>query len=258
MADQLEMFDHFTRIADIYRRVRTTDEEPIRFIRDALAGRGALRTADVGCGEGRYDLLLFRYLPNLHLTCVDRNPEMLAQLARYLAEHGIANFETVVGDAEDTIFPAESLDCVFTFNAVHHFEFPTFIANAGRALKPDGQVFIYTRTPEQNARSIWGRHFPGFCETETRLFPFEQMAEWVEEVDGLRLIATKIFRFSRTASLGRLLDRARRSHYSTFSLYSLEEFDDACKIFEANVRRHFDDSGNIAWHDENVMLQIGR
>ena len=68
MQEQTHMYDHFTRIAGNYRGVRTTDAAPIEYIRDALAARGKIVAADIGCGAGRYDLSLFRYLDNLRLT----------------------------------------------------------------------------------------------------------------------------------------------------------------------------------------------
>ena len=240
------MAEHFSVIAGHYRDVRTTDEEPVRFIRDALAGRAAIAAADIGCGDGRYDLLLFRHLPNLHLACVDGSREMLAKLSGYLAGEGIADFETINASVEEMAFEDESLDCVFTFNAVHHFDFPLFLAKAGRAIRKDGQIFIYTRTPDQNAGSVWGRHFPGFREKETRLYRLEEMERWIGETGRLTLIAAKTFRYARTSSLKRLLAQARSRHYSTFSLYTEEEFEEACNAFENTIRRRFDDPGKIA------------
>ncbi len=257
MGKPAAMADHFDAVAGHYRDVRTTDEEPIRFIRDALAGRAAIAAADIGCGAGRYDLLLFRHLPNLRLTCVDSSPEMLAELSRYLAGEGIADFETVTARVEDLDLGERSLDCVFTFNAVHHFDFPGFIAKAGGFLRDDGRIFIYTRTRRQNANSVWGNHFPGFWEKETRLYELEEMERWVRETGRVRLIGTRTFRYARTATLDHLLTRARSRHYSTFSLYTPEDFEDALGAFADNIRRNFDDVDNVRWHDENVMLQFG-
>ena len=62
------IYDHFSRIASFYGHIRTTDAQPIRYIGKKLKGSKAIRAADIGCGTGRYDLLLFRYLNNLHLT----------------------------------------------------------------------------------------------------------------------------------------------------------------------------------------------
>ncbi len=183
---------------------------------------------------------------------------MLAKLSERLGKARIRRFETRVCGAADLDLGERRLDAVFTFNAVHHFDFPVFIAAAGRALREDGRIFIYTRTPEQNARSIWGRFFPGFCERETRLFALADMEAWVAQAAGLSLAATKTFRFERCASLERLVDQARGRHYSTFSLYDEAEFERACAAFEADLRRHVDDCSRIVWHDENVMLVIGR
>jgi len=184
--------------------------------------------------------------------------EMLAQLSQYLAGNGVRDFETIAASVEEMAIEDESLDCVFTFNAVHHFDFPTFIAKAGCAIRADGQIFVYTRTPDQNAGSVWGKHFPGFREKETRLYRLEEMERWIGETGRLTLIAAKTFRYARTSSLERLLAQARSRHYSTFSLYAEEEFEEACSAFDKTLRRRFDDPGRVEWHDENILLQIGR
>ena len=252
------LHEHFSTVAKVYRELRTTDEAPIRFIRDQLAGLASIRAADVGCGAGRYDLLLFRYLPNLHLTCVDVNPEMLEQLSAYLAANGIRDFETVASGVEELAFEDGSLDCVFTFNAVHHFDFRAFIGKARDATRQSGGIFIYTRTPSQNAETIWGRYFPGFLDKETRLYHLADMKRWVDATDGVRLVTAKRFRYPRVASLDRLLAQARSRHYSTFCLYSPREFETALEGFEDNIRRDFDDPGRVAWRDQNVMLKVQR
>jgi SAM-dependent methyltransferase len=76
---------------------------------------------------------------------------------------------SLLSTAEEVPVRTGSLDLVTTFNSVHHFDLERFLAVAGRVLKPNGQLFIYTRTPEQNARTIWGRYFPGFAKREQRL-----------------------------------------------------------------------------------------
>ncbi len=249
---------HFAKVAGVYRDIRTTDEKPILYIRNQLANRTVITAADIGCGAGRYDLLLFRHLSNLHLTCVDISVEMLTELSRYLDRNGIREFETITASVEELVFEDESLDCVFTFNAVHHFDFPLFLAKAGRIIREDGVIFIYTRTPEQNAASVWGQYFPDFCDKETRLYRKEEMERWIAEADQLRMISTKTFRYARTSSLKGLLEQARNRHYSTFSLYSEAEFERACQAFEASVRHQFGDSAEVRWHDQNILLQIGR
>ncbi len=183
---------------------------------------------------------------------------MLDQLPRHLDQNGIHDFETINASVEEMAFADESLDCVFTFNAVHHFDFPLFLAKAGRAIRKDGLIFIYTRTPDQNAGSVWGRNFPGFREKETRLYRLQEMEGWIGETGRLRMIAARTFRYARTSSLQRLLEQARNRHYSTFSLYAEAEFEKASQTFKDAVRRQFDDPARVAWHDQNILLQIGR
>jgi SAM-dependent methyltransferase len=258
MVDDNTTRTHFSRIAKIYHQVRTTDEAPIRFIRDDLDGLASVTAADFGCGAGRYDLLLHRYLPNLHLTCIDSNEDMLAELSRYLSSHGICDYRVVASRVEDLDLDDGSFDCVVSLNAVHHFHFPTFLQRAGRTLVPGGRIFIYTRTPEENSRTIWGRYFPGFLARETRIYPLADMEGWIAASAGLDLVRVKRFRYSRLATLGRLLGQARGKNYSTFSLYSPEEFDAALKAFEDNIRSAFSDLDHITWRDENIMLTVER
>ena len=258
MNQLLGMEGHFAKVAAHYRDLRTTDDAPILHIRDQLGGRSAVAAADVGCGAGRYDLLLFQHLNNLGLTCIDLSGEMLAQLTRHLDQNGIRDFETVMAGVDQMTLADQSLDCVFTFNAIHHFDFRLFLSKAGRAIKKDGQVFIYTRTQEQNAASVWGRLFPGFSQKETRLYRLDEMENWIGSATGLRLIEAKTFHFTRTSSLERLVEQARNRHYSTFALYGEAEFERACQLFEGAVRSEFDDPAAVTWLDQNIMLQVGR
>ena len=73
-------------------------------------GRGRLEAADVGCGDGRYDVLLFRYLKNLRLTCIDISSAMLEALSRHLGAQGIRDFKTMAASVEELDLRAESLD----------------------------------------------------------------------------------------------------------------------------------------------------
>lgn len=249
---------HFSNIARRYRHLRKTDIEPILHIKRTLKELRIIMAADVGCGAGRYDLKLFKNLGDrLHLSCLDSNREMLQQLNEYLSRHKIRDFRTLESPAETLPLEDSSLDCVFTFNAIHHFDFSRFLKEASRALKDRGHLFIYTRLRSQNSRNIWGRYFPRFNEKETRLHELGELEESVEAVPKLKLESVEVFRYGRRASLGSLIGRARNGHYSTFHLYSKGELKEALEEFEENLRRDFSDLKNIGWFDENVLLVLG-
>jgi ubiquinone/menaquinone biosynthesis C-methylase UbiE len=248
------MYSHFSHVASVYRQIRTTDVEPIAFISETLKGLPEVKAADVACGAGRYDFLLFQHLNNLHLTCIDINERMLEQVSDYLTSHGITNINTIKADGKDIPLEDNSMDCIFTFNAIHHFDFVKFIEKSSEIIKEDGSIFIYTRLRSQNARSIWGQYFPLFSETETRLYELDEMKQWIQSVDSLKLETAKPFKHERNATMEQLLERVKKSHYSTFCLYEEDELNEALKTFQENIRRQFKDTTKIKWFDENILL----
>ena len=251
-----KMYDHFSRVASRYREVRTTDWEPVAFIAETLKHLPRVKAADVGCGDGRYDLLLLRSLNNLHLTCIDINEFMLREVKDYLRSHQTSNFTTLVGNADDLPLEANSMDCIFTFNAIHHFHFIKFVKKAAAVLKERGRIFIYTRLKSQNAQSIWGQYFPSFLEKETRLHELGEIEQWVRSVGCLELETAEPFEYKRGATVEELTGKVAARHYSTFSLYDDDELDRALKVFQAKISGAFADTANIGWIDKNVLLVL--
>ena len=256
MSARADIRRHFTEISPVYRSVRTTDPEPVEWIARELDGLVRPRGADIGCGAGRYVLLMFETIPNLSLTCVDTTPAMLEQVDGLLRANGIDRFETRRSTAERLDLEPGGYDFVSSFNAVHHFDFREFLRRSRDGLARDGRLFVYTRLPEHNARSIWGRYFPGFAERETRLLALGDLHGAVEGTPGLRFAAAACLRYRRRASLERLIEQARNRHYSTFALYEPDEFEDALAIFRAAVERRF--PAFVEWHDENILVQAVR
>ena len=68
MIARAQMDRHFTEVSSIYREVRTTDPDPVAHLAGRLAGRDRIRGADIGCGDGRYDVLMFEAIPGLRPT----------------------------------------------------------------------------------------------------------------------------------------------------------------------------------------------
>lgn len=256
MSNSADMRRHFTAISPVYRSVRTTDPEPVERIARELDGLMRPRGADIGCGAGRYVLLMFERIPNLSLTCVDATPAMLEQVDGLLRANGIDQFETRRSTAERLELETGGYDFVSSFNAVHHFDFPEFLRRSRDGLARDGRLFVYTRLPEHNARSIWGRYFPGFAERETRLLTLGEFHGAIEGTPGLRFAAATCLRYRRRSPLKRLIEQARNRHYSTFALYEREEFEEALTTFRAVVERRF--AATVEWYDENILIQAAR
>src|SRR5260221_13257052 len=209
---------HFERVAVVYESLRTTDEAPVRRIGQLLPDR-PVTGLDIGCGTGRYTRLLRGLLPEgSRLAAGDVSAAMLSQLT---AGNGgrAGGVVPLLSAAEELPLRSASLDVVSAFNCIHHFALARFLTAVARVLQPDGQLFIYTRTPQQNARTIWGRYFPGFTEHEQRLHSEAGLRDAVRRTGGLKGVATQTFRHPRSSTAARRQCQAEARHYTTFSLY---------------------------------------
>ena len=250
------MHDHFSAIASKYRNVRTLDAKPILHIKNILKEKPKISMADIGCGDGRYSQELLKCLGDkCYLHCIDSNEKMLTYLENYLIEQNATNFCVRPGNADKLPLENNSMDCIVSFNAIHHFDIQRFLAEALGCLKNDGHLFIYTRLRNQNSRNIWGQYFPLFTEMENRLYELDELEKHIQNAD-MSIHSTKVFGYSRTSSLDRLVHQAQNNHYSTFTLYDKETFDESLEAFQQNIKKNFGDLGQIKWYDENILLEI--
>ena len=258
MIASLSMKDHFSLIAPRYKSLRTTDLEPVLYIKEQLKNLTTIQAADIGCGSGRYPARLLQHLRGrLHFLCVDYSQMMLRQLTAHLTRQGIQSFQAIRASAMDLPVRDAAIDCVLTFNAIHHFEIPPFLREAERVLKDGGYLFIYTRLRSQNGKNIWGTFFPMFAAKETRLYEINELqSALAAETPRLEIDNLRLFRYERHSSLTRLVEQATHFHYSTFRLYAQSEFKDSLEQFRRNIQQYFDDLNNISWADENILLVI--
>jgi len=246
------MSDHFTRLASFYSQNRTFDHEAINYITKKLAPLSNITAADIGCGDGRYSIKLIEKLRNrLSLTCVDNNYEMLQQISKISSN--FQNLQTKQAPAENLPFDDNSLDCIFSFNAIHHFKINEFAKECNRVLKNNGVLFIYTRLKEQNESNIWCKFFPDFSKKEDRLFDNHSLTERISNQTSLNLTSTEFFEHKRSSDIQTLVSKAEKKHYSTFSLYTVSELDKSIGKFKQNIYQNFSNPENIQWVDENIM-----
>jgi SAM-dependent methyltransferase len=158
----------------------------------------------------------------------------------------------LMSTAEELPLRTASLDLVTAFNCVHHFDLGRFLMAVARVLAPGGQLFIYTRTPQQNARTIWGRYFPGFTEHEQRLHSEATFRHAIRRTRGLTVVATQTFKHPRSSTAGRLRAQAEGRHYSTFSLYTPDELRASIATFLARLP-----TPEVSWVDEHLLVVAG-
>jgi SAM-dependent methyltransferase len=176
---------------------------------------------------------------------------MLAELKAGNHDHALG-VVPLLSTAEELPLQTASLDLVTAFNCVHHFDLGRFLTAVARVLAPGGQLYIYTRTPQQNARTIWGRYFPGFTEHEQRLHSEATFRDAVRRTDGLKVVATQTFNHPRLSTAERLRAQAEGRHYSTFSLYTPEELRASTATFLGRLP-----GPGVSWVDEHLLVVVG-
>lgn len=237
---------HFAGVASRYQSLRDTDHDAVLLILDRLSDRPLLGV-DVGAGTGRYTRLLQQALPDRSsLIAADLSHAMLCALGAEAEAGGMV----LRCAAEQLPVADRSVDFVTTFNAVHHFDLDRFAHEVARVLAPRGDLFVYTRTPEQNAASIWGRAFPGFTSHENRL---HDEATLERAFGHLGTVETTMFSFARRATPAQLAERVWGGAYSTFRCYEPGELQQALDCFLQQLDGH-----DVQWHDQNLLVHVRR
>lgn len=260
------MIRHFARVAPQYRRVRELDVRMVyrvaEILRDLAQGDRPLALVDVGAGTGRYmeaviGVLAARMALLPLAVAYDATPQMLGvrAAAPSLASRPLTG---VTGLAEHLPFTAQSFDALLTFNAVHHFDLGAFLTEAARVLRPSGKMLLYTRTPEQNRTTIWGRFFPQFAERETRLYSEATLQDALDRCSAFGMVEFVPTLWTLRTSLSRLLEQARGISYSTFLFYRRREFEAALRTFEKRVRAHFRNTSAIIVRNDHLLVVATR
>ena len=254
--------DHFAKVSARYRTLRELDRAAVGVISDVVVraadpGR-PVRLLDVATGSGRYlDAVSHCVTSTLARDVVpiglDLSPAMLTQARIRNGQAGL-RARHLVGAVEMLPFRTSSCDVMTCFNAVHHVDLARFVAEASRVLTPSGQLVVYTRTPEQNRRTIWGHHFPEFATRETRLYGVEDLRAALQATGAFTSVRTQTVPWAVTTSLSRLVEQATHYHYSTFRLYSDDALHAAIDTFRQRVGQAFRDVTRITYDNDHVLV----
>ena len=256
---------HFAQVSARYRTLRELDLGAVDLVSDVVArvadpGR-PVRLLDVATGSGRYLDAMSHFLTSLRAMEVvpiglDLSPAMLRQGRSRNGQAGL-RARHLVGAVEALPFQTSSCDVMTCFNAVHHVDLARFVAEASRVLTPSGQLVVYTRTPEQNRRTIWGHHFPEFAARETRLHGVEDLRSALLATGAFTSIRTQTVAWRVTTSLDRLVEQATHYHYSTFRLYADDALRAAIDTFRQRLGQAFRDVTRIT-HDNDHLLVVAK
>jgi ubiquinone/menaquinone biosynthesis C-methylase UbiE len=99
---------------------------------------------EVGSGVGAQTEILLRHFPDLHVTCVERNAEQLAEAKRFLAGVPWAKGRYTLAheDAARLSFNRETFDCAFLCWILEHVNDPALILTEVRRVLQPGAVIV--------------------------------------------------------------------------------------------------------------------
>ncbi len=251
---------HFASVAKHYRTLRDLDAASVQRVASMVCeprnGMIAPRILDVGAGTGRYVEAVARALAALYaMECW----AVAFDASRSMVTCGLpkthsACLHRAVGVAERLPFATDAFDAVLCFNAVHHFQLDAFVSEAVRTLRPEGLLSVYTRTPEQNEETIWGRLFPEFAERETRLRSEDDLCSAMMRCTHLSSVHSEHRPWTIDTNLTRLMAQARGRFYFTFSLYSTEEFQMALEAFRQRVLTEYPSASTIRAQNDHLLI----
>ena len=255
--------NHFTEVSSQYDKFRELDVCAVNIISEVLAvaidqRRPVVRLLDVGTGEGRYldavsESLSASLANRVSPVGVDLSPAMLTQ-AHVRNSHVGLGAQYLVGASETLPFLTASCDAITSFNAVHHFDLARFVSEASRVLIPSGQLVLYTRTPEQNRCTIWGRYFPEFTTRETKLYRSSDLQLALQATEVFDSVRVQMIPWKITTSLSRLIEQVVHFHYSTFRLYSNDLLRAAIDTFQYRVGQAFSDMAHITFDNDHTVV----
>lgn len=114
---------------------------PEKILHDAGLTSGMV-FVDVGSGDGFFTMIAAQIVGNTgKVFVVDTDAAAIERLNRRAEEKGIANVETFVGKAEETVLCENCADVVFYSIVLHDFQDPEqVLKNARRMLKKSGKL----------------------------------------------------------------------------------------------------------------------
>jgi ubiquinone/menaquinone biosynthesis C-methylase UbiE len=227
-------------LARAYADVRGDFSASVRAVwteafRSAAPSAPLRRLLDVGCGTGRFSVLLAEVF-GASTIGVDGSPAMLRE--RALPASAPVTF---VG-AEATALPLreDSIDLALLSMVYHLLAASGAAAGAveelHRVVRQDGWVLVRTPTLEIIDRISWLPFFPGArALDEARLPPRAQVVATFEQA-GFTTHAHRIIEHEFAASPPEALEKVRRRPFSTLRLLADEAFEEGLARYEAHCR----------------------
>ena len=163
---------HYTGAPWLVRESRQREED-CRQLLKALDVKPGQVVCDMGCGNGFYTLKLANLCGKEgKVYAVDIQQGMLDRLRQNMAERKLANYEAVLGAADDPRLPAGRIDLALLVDVYHEFSQPQKMLRKIRAsLAPDGRMVLLEYRKEDPQVPILPAHKMSVAEVKAEIEP---------------------------------------------------------------------------------------
>ena len=130
--------------------------QPPEEVMNLIGVKEGMVVGEFGAGYGRYTLHLAKKIGGKGIIYANEIDESaLLFLNKRCKEAGLKNVKTILGKADDPLFPKNSLDMAFSTLVYHEMDNPVpFMKNLKLALKPNATVVIVDFDPEKGEEWI--------------------------------------------------------------------------------------------------------
>ena len=160
----------------LVRPEREAEEAPDAALDEITAEIGDLKgavVADIGAGVGYFTWrLAARVGPQGKVYAVDIQQAMLDRLRQNMAERKLANYEAMLGAADDPRLPAGRIDLALLVDVYHEFSQPQAMLRKIRAsLTPGGRMVLLEYRKEDPQVPILPAHKMSVAEVKAEIEP---------------------------------------------------------------------------------------
>jgi len=156
----------------LVRSERETEEQPDLAL-DAIGIAPGSTVADIGAGVGYMSWRMAQRVgPTGKVYANDIQPRMLDLLRQNMQQRHLANYVTVLGDADDPKLPPATMDLVLLVDVYHEFSEPQkMLRHIRTAMKSDGRLVLLEYRGEDPNVPIRPEHKMTVAQVKAELEP---------------------------------------------------------------------------------------
>jgi ubiquinone/menaquinone biosynthesis C-methylase UbiE len=232
----------YSNIAQYYDKVRITSPDYLRFWSSRIAHYGSVkkhsRVLDIGCGTGRFTLMLAKNT-GAEVYAIDPSDDMMGEAKKKDKKKKVRWSK---GTAERLSFPNEYFDCVFMTFVFHQIKNrKKSLTEIYRVLKPKGKCVFMTTSYAHIKRSPLYM-FPGLAAIDLARFPSLPEFKRILEKGGFSNVHYHLDKYKDHGyAVDDYLKRVKSKHISTLSVLSKEEFERGYEEFKRRLKEKYQD-----------------